>query len=32
MFGVLTTIASKNEITNLEEVLEKVNIDLPKSI
>ena len=30
--GVLTTTASKNEIANLEEVLETVNIDLPKDI
>lgn len=30
--GVLTTTASTNEIANLEEVLETVNIDLPKDI
>lgn len=30
VLGVLTTTASKNEISNLEEVLETVNIDLPK--
>jgi len=29
---VLTTTASKNEIANLEEVLETVNIDLPRDI
>jgi len=29
---VLTTTASKNEIANLEEVLETVNVALPKSI
>jgi len=32
VIGVLTTTASKNEIANLEEVLETVNIDLPKDI
>jgi IS5 family transposase len=32
VIGVLTTTASKNEIANLEEVLETVNIDLPKGI
>jgi IS5 family transposase len=32
VLGVLTTTASKNEIANLEEVLETVNIDLPKDI
>jgi len=30
--GVLTTTAGKNEIANLEEVLDTVNIDLPKDI
>lgn len=30
--GVLTTTASKNEIANLEQVLETVNIELPKNI
>jgi IS5 family transposase len=30
--GVLTTTASKNEIANLEEVLDTVNIDFPKGI
>jgi IS5 family transposase len=30
--GVLTTTASKNEIANLEEVLDTVNIELPKDI
>lgn len=30
--GVLTTTASKNEIANLEEVLDTVTIDLPKDI
>ena len=30
--GVLTTTASKNEISNLEEVLETVNVSLPKGI
>lgn len=29
---VLTTTASKNEIANLEDVLETVTIDLPKGI
>lgn len=32
VIGVLTTTASKNEIANLEEVLETVNIDLPEDI
>jgi IS5 family transposase len=32
VLGVLTTTASKNEIANLEEVLETVNIELPKDI
>ena len=32
VIGVLTTTASKNEIANLEQVLETVNIDLPKDI
>ena len=32
VIGVLTTTASKNEIANLEEVLETVNIDLPRDI
>lgn len=32
VLGVLTTTASKNEISNLEEVLETVNIELPKDI
>jgi IS5 family transposase len=32
VIGVLTTTASKNEIANLEDVLETVNIDLPKGI
>ncbi|WP_026838503.1 IS5 family transposase [Gillisia sp. JM1] len=32
VLGVLTTTASKNEIANLEEVLETVNVDLPKDI
>jgi IS5 family transposase len=32
VLGVLTTTASKNEISNLEDVLETVNIDLPKGI
>jgi len=32
IIGVLTTTASKNEIANLEDVLETVNIDLPKGI
>ncbi|MDW5291041.1 IS5 family transposase [Formosa sp. PL04] len=32
VIGVLTTTASKNEIANLEAVLETVNIDLPKDI
>jgi IS5 family transposase len=32
VIGVLTTTASKNEIANLEELLETVNIDLPKDI
>jgi IS5 family transposase len=30
--GVLTTTASKNEIANLEEVLDTVNIDFPEGI
>ena len=32
VLGVLTTTASKNEIANLEEVLETVNVTLPKDI
>jgi len=32
VLGVLTTTASKNEIANLEEVLETVNVSLPKDI
>jgi IS5 family transposase len=32
VIGVLTTTTSKNEIANLEEVLETVNIDLPRDI
>ena len=32
VLGVLTTTASKNEIANLEEVLETVNVDLPQDI
>ncbi|PQB08805.1 hypothetical protein BST83_01765 [Polaribacter filamentus] len=32
VLGVLTTTASKNEIANLEEVLESVNVVLPKDI
>lgn len=32
VLGVLTTTASKNEIANLEEVLETVNVVLPKDI
>jgi IS5 family transposase len=32
VLGVLTTKASKNEIANLEEVLETVNVELPKDI
>lgn len=32
VLGVLTTTASKNEISNLEEVLDTVNVDLPKDI
>ena len=32
VLGVLTTTASKNEIANLEEVLDTVNIELPKDI
>lgn len=32
VLGVLTTTASRNEIANLEEVLETVNVDLPKDI
>ncbi|PQB03297.1 hypothetical protein BST83_18505 [Polaribacter filamentus] len=32
VLGVLTTTASKNEIANLEEVLETVNVALPKGI
>ena len=32
VLGVLTTTASKNEISNLEEVLETVNVELPKDI
>lgn len=30
VIGVLTTTASKNEIANLEEVLDTINIELPK--
>jgi IS5 family transposase len=32
VLGVLTTTASKNEVANLEEVLETVNVSLPKDI
>lgn len=32
VLGVLTTTASKNEISNLEEVLETINIDIPQDI
>jgi IS5 family transposase len=32
VLGVLTTTASKNEIANLEDVLDTVNLDLPKDI
>ena len=32
VIGVLTTTASKNEIANLEDVLDTVNVDLPKDI
>ena len=32
VIGVLTTTASKNEIANLEEVLDTVNIELPEGI
>jgi len=32
VLGVLTTTASKNEIANLEEVLDTVNVELPKDI
>lgn len=32
VLGVLTTTASKNEIANLEEVLDTVNLELPKDI
>ena len=32
VLGVLTTTASKNETANLEEVLDTVNIELPKDI
>jgi IS5 family transposase len=32
VLGVLTTTASKNEIANLEEVLNTVNVSLPKDI
>lgn len=32
VLGVLTTTASKNEIANLEEVLETVSVSLPKDI
>jgi IS5 family transposase len=31
VIGVLTTPASKNEIANLEEVLDTINIELPKN-
>ena len=32
VLGVLTTTASKNEISNLEEVLDTVNVELPKGV
>ena len=32
VLGVLTTTASKNEISNLEEVLDTINIELPENI
>ena len=32
VLGVLTTTASKNEVSNLEDVLDTVNIELPKDI
>ena len=32
VLGVLTTTASRNEIANLEDVLDTVNVDLPKDI
>jgi len=32
VLGVLTTTASKNEISNLEDVLDTVTVDLPKDI
>ena len=32
VLGVLTTTASKNEISNLEEGLDTINVDLPKNI
>lgn len=32
VLGVLTTTASKNEISNLEEVLDTINVELPKNI
>ncbi len=32
VLGVLTATASKNEVANLEEVLDTVNIELPKDI
>lgn len=32
VLGVLTTTASNNEISNLEEVLDTINIELPKDI
>ncbi|TXE18526.1 IS5 family transposase [Psychroserpens burtonensis] len=32
VLGVLTTTASKNEIANLEDVLNTVNVDVPKDI
>jgi len=32
VLGVLTTTASKNEISNLEDVLNTINIDLPEDI
>ncbi len=32
VLGVLTTTASKNEISNLEDVLNTVNVELPKDI
>ncbi len=32
ILGVATTTASKNEISNLDEVLETINVELPKNI